>query len=55
MEFLEARAVFVEEEAARAAALEEEAGAREALLKTLQEKASPRHHVSIVAPAIVWA
>ncbi|CAM9567605.1 unnamed protein product [Ascophyllum nodosum] len=42
VERLEARAVLVEEEAARAAALEEGAGAREALLKTLQEKASPR-------------
>ena len=55
MELLEARAVLVKEEAARAVALEEGTGAREALLKALQEKASPRHSVSTVAPAIAWA
>ena len=38
-------------EAARGAALEEGTGAREASLKVLQEKASPGHSVSIVAPA----
>ena len=54
MELLEARAVLVEEEATRAAALEESTGAREASLKALQEKASPRHSVSIVAPVIAW-
>lgn len=37
---MEARAVLVEEEAARAAALEEGASAREELLRNLKEKAS---------------
>ena len=54
VELLEARVVFVEKEAAHAAALEEGTGAREASLKALQEKASPRHSVSIVAPVIAW-
>ena len=42
--------VLVEEETARAAAWRE--GRAEASLKALQEKASPRYSVSIVAPVI---
>lgn len=43
---MEARAALVEEEAARAAALEEGASAREELLRTLKEKAS--HWLTII-------
>ena len=49
VERLDAKSVLVEEEVARAAALEEVAGACKALIKALQEKASRQHSVSVVA------
>ena len=48
MERLEARAAMVEEGAARACQLEEEAAAREAQLGLLQDKASSRSHAVAV-------